>query len=347
MPLGRIRIVVSTDGDIVVARQAGRDLAKQVGCSATDATLVATAISEVARNIVSHAGKGEVLIRAVPVGADAQGAIEVVARDEGPGIVDVERAMQDGYSTGHGLGLGLPGARRLMDEFEIVSEVGVGTTVVMRKWSHPVTVPGTPARDGSCVEWSAAGRALPGEAVSGDAALEVDLDRGGALVAVVDGLGHGAEAAAAAERACEVVGAAASEPIDEVLRLTHDALAGTRGVAMTVASIACSGEMRWVGVGNVEAHVLRRDGRRSRRAASAVLYGGVLGYRLPAVRVSTHQLEPGDMVLMATDGIAPDFTDDVALADPVARVVATALERWARPTDDALVAAARFRGTAS
>ena len=183
--------------------------------------------------------------------------------------------------------------------------------------------------------------------MSGDAALEVDLDRGGALVAVVDGLGHGAEAAAAAERACEVVGAAASEPIDEVLRLTHDALARTRGVAMTVASIACSGGMRWVGVGNVEAHVLRRDGRRSRRAASAVLYGGVLGYRLPAVRVSTHQLEPGDMVLMATDGIAPDFTDDVALADPVARVVATALERWARPTDDALVAAARFRGTAS
>ena len=137
MPLGRIRIVVSTDGDIVVARQAGRDLAKQVGCSATDATLVATAISEVARNIVSHAGKGEVLIRAVPVGADAQGAIEVVARDEGPGIVDVERAMQDGYSTGRGLGLGLPGARRLMDEFEIVSEVGVGTTVVMRKWCTP------------------------------------------------------------------------------------------------------------------------------------------------------------------------------------------------------------------
>ena len=137
MLLGRIRIVVSTDGDIVVARQAGRELAKQVGCTATDATLVATAISEVARNIVSHAGKGEVLIRAVPVGANAQGAIEVVARDEGPGIVDVERAMQDGYSTGHGLGLGLPGARRLMDEFEIVSEVGIGTTVVMRKWCTP------------------------------------------------------------------------------------------------------------------------------------------------------------------------------------------------------------------
>ena len=134
MPLGRIRIVVSTDGDIVVARRSGREMAEQVGCSATDATLVATAISEVARNIVSHAGRGEILIRAVDLDGRAGQAIEVTARDEGPGIADLDRAMQDGYSTGRGLGMGLPGARRLMDHFEITSEVGVGTTIVMRKW---------------------------------------------------------------------------------------------------------------------------------------------------------------------------------------------------------------------
>jgi serine/threonine-protein kinase RsbT len=133
MPLGRIRIVVSTDGDIVVARQSGRELAEQIGCSATDATLVATAISEVARNIVTHAGRGEIVIRAVHGDADGSPAIEIVARDEGPGIAEVDRAMQDGFSTGPGLGLGRPGARRLMDEFEITSEVGRGTTVVMRK----------------------------------------------------------------------------------------------------------------------------------------------------------------------------------------------------------------------
>ena len=133
MPLGRIRIVVSTDGDIVVARQSGRELAEQIGCSATDATLVATAISEVARNIVTHAGRGEIVIHAVYGDSHDDPAIEIVARDEGPGIVEVDRAMQDGFSTGPGLGLGLPGARRLMDEFEITSEVGQGTTVVMRK----------------------------------------------------------------------------------------------------------------------------------------------------------------------------------------------------------------------
>jgi serine/threonine-protein kinase RsbT len=132
MPLGRIRIVISTDGDIVVARQSGRELAMQLGCTATDATLIATAISEVARNIVTHAGGGEVVITTVD--GDDHAGIEVTATDEGPGIADIDRAMQDGFSSGRGLGLGLPGARRLMDEFEITSEVGCGTTVVMRKW---------------------------------------------------------------------------------------------------------------------------------------------------------------------------------------------------------------------
>jgi serine/threonine-protein kinase RsbT len=136
MPLGRIRIVISTDGDIVVARQSGRELAAQIGCSSTDATLIATAISEVARNILTHAGQGEVEMQAI--GADSnprrEPAVEVIARDDGPGIPDIDRAMQDGFTTGRGLGLGLPGARRLMDEFEITSEVGEGTTIVMRKW---------------------------------------------------------------------------------------------------------------------------------------------------------------------------------------------------------------------
>lgn len=136
MPLGHIRIVISTDGDIVVARQSGRELAAQIGCSSTDATLIATAISEVARNILTHAGHGEVELQAIGPGSNSRGepAVEVVARDAGPGISDIDRAMQDGFTTGRGLGLGLPGARRLMDEFEITSEVGEGTTIVMRKW---------------------------------------------------------------------------------------------------------------------------------------------------------------------------------------------------------------------
>jgi serine/threonine-protein kinase RsbT len=127
-----LRVSIAADLDIVTARREGRDLAVRMGCSPTDSTLIATAISEIARNIMNHAGRGEIAISAKSI--DGRHAIEVVATDEGPGIPDIERAMQDGFSTGPGLGLGLPGAGRLMDHFEVHSEVGVGTTVVMRKW---------------------------------------------------------------------------------------------------------------------------------------------------------------------------------------------------------------------
>jgi serine/threonine-protein kinase RsbT len=129
---GERRVTVDRDVDIVTARQVGRELAVQAGFRGSDLTLIATAISEVARNIVVYAERGEIrLDRCRHNGRDG---IVVVAEDHGPGISDIDQAMQDGFSTGRSLGLGLPGARRLMDEFEIVSEVGKGTRVTMRKW---------------------------------------------------------------------------------------------------------------------------------------------------------------------------------------------------------------------
>ena len=125
---------INHDGDIVAARQKGRDLAAQIGFTGGDLTVIATAISELARNIVVYAQRGEV---SLSIGEqDGRRCIIVIARDEGPGIADIEQAMRDGFSTGKSLGLGLPGARRLMDEFEIVSTVGRGTTVTMRKWKR-------------------------------------------------------------------------------------------------------------------------------------------------------------------------------------------------------------------
>jgi anti-sigma regulatory factor (Ser/Thr protein kinase) len=126
-----VRIPIRADSDVVLARQAARELAERLGFSRTDLTLVATAVSEVTRNIVRFAGSGEVVVEIV--GGRRRG-IQVTARDTGPGIADIQRAMTDGYSTYQGLGLGLPGARRLMDEFALVSEVGRGTTVTMSKW---------------------------------------------------------------------------------------------------------------------------------------------------------------------------------------------------------------------
>jgi serine/threonine-protein kinase RsbT len=125
-------IAINSEVDIVSARQQGRSLAVGVGFTGGDLALIATAISEMARNIVTYAKRGEIAL--TPIEQGKRRGILVIARDHGPGIPDLSLAMQDGYSTGKSLGLGLPGAKRIMDEFEIASEVGLGTTVTMKKW---------------------------------------------------------------------------------------------------------------------------------------------------------------------------------------------------------------------
>lgn len=129
---GPLRVPIAADVDIVTARQEGRDLAERMGCSSIESTMIATAISEIARNIVMFAERGEITVSLV--GENSRQGVTVVARDAGPGIPDLERALQDGYSGYGGMGLGLPGSRRLMDEFEVTSEVDRGTTVTMTKW---------------------------------------------------------------------------------------------------------------------------------------------------------------------------------------------------------------------
>jgi RNA polymerase sigma factor (sigma-70 family) len=126
-----VRIPVHRDADIVLARQGARDLAIRVGFPRTELTIIATAVSEVARNIVRFAEVGEVVVEVL---TRPRKGIRIIARDKGPGIPDVEEALVDGYSTNRGLGLGLPGARRLMDDFSITSEADRGTTVTMTKW---------------------------------------------------------------------------------------------------------------------------------------------------------------------------------------------------------------------
>ncbi len=129
-----LSVLINADGDLVRAREQGRVLAGQLGFQHSDLTLVATAISELARNILRYARRGEIVLRRAEDGGVP--GIVIIARDEGPGIPDLNRAMEPGYSTAGGLGLGLPGVRRIMDEFEIVSEVGHGTVVTVTKWKR-------------------------------------------------------------------------------------------------------------------------------------------------------------------------------------------------------------------
>ena len=128
------RVHVAHDADIVAARKKARELAALAGFTGSDLTMIATAISEVARNIIVYAEHGEIVLSVAQRGTKR--GITVVARDDGPGIANIDDAMKDGFSTHKSLGLGLPGARRLMDEFEIASAPGVGTTVTMTKWTR-------------------------------------------------------------------------------------------------------------------------------------------------------------------------------------------------------------------
>jgi serine/threonine-protein kinase RsbT len=126
------RVRIQCSADIMAARQQGRELASRGGFSSSDLSIIATAISEVAQNIVQYATEGEIIITLI--NDTHKKGVEIVAADQGPGVGDVSMVMRDGYSTGKRLGIGLPGAKRLMDEFEIASEPGKGTTVKMKKW---------------------------------------------------------------------------------------------------------------------------------------------------------------------------------------------------------------------
>jgi len=130
---GETRVPVARDSDIVKARMHGRAMAMQLGFPVTSATLIATAISELARNIVLYAGAGEISLS--PIENGTRRGLMVVASDSGPGIADPAQSMRDGFSTSGRLGLGLPGVRRLMDEFDLRSQAGEGTCVTVKKWN--------------------------------------------------------------------------------------------------------------------------------------------------------------------------------------------------------------------
>lgn len=127
-------ITISSDLDIVAARMVARDTARALGFGAIDQARIATAISELARNIYLYAGEGCVTVKEATNGL--RRGIEVVCEDQGPGIADISLVMQDGYTSSKGMGMGLPGAKRLMDEFEINSQIGIGTKVTCRKWAR-------------------------------------------------------------------------------------------------------------------------------------------------------------------------------------------------------------------
>jgi phosphoserine phosphatase RsbX len=194
----------------------------------------------------------------------------------------------------------------------------------------------------AALERGQAGAALAGESRSGDLAVFVPLD-GGALVAVVDGLGHGEPAADAAETAAEALERHAAEPAQRLLEHCHEALRKTRGAVATLVWFDLErGRLSWTGVGNVEGRLLRAERVEGVRGDSPLLFGGVLGWGLPTVRLTTIELGAGDTVVLATDGVRADFGSSLAPGVDAQEQAEGIFASHARGTDDALVVAVRF-----
>ncbi|MFD4438632.1 SpoIIE family protein phosphatase [Nocardia sp. NPDC058519] len=194
------------------------------------------------------------------------------------------------------------------------------------------------------MEWSTAGRALPGQDVSGDRALVLDTGAG-VLFAVLDGLGHGAPAAEAADRATHILTENCGEPLDVLMVLCHRAMVETRGAAVSLALIEPGETLQWLGVGNVDSRLLTLGPAGPELRATMLLTGGIVGYRLPShLQPQTLPIRPGDLLLMATDGIVAVGPESLDLAKPATAIAGDLLARDAKDTDDALVLAARFRG---
>lgn len=199
------------------------------------------------------------------------------------------------------------------------------------------------------IEWATAGRPLPGEQSSGDQPMAISIDEDAALFGVFDGLGHGPPAAAAAMRAVEALRRAPGERVEVLVQLCHRVLSGTRGVAMTLARVDfASRTLTWTGVGNVSANLVGKDATGIHIRSSARLAAGIVGYRIPEIRpAQVVSLRAGDLIVIATDGIDDDHLDNIDFATPATAMVEVMLAKHAKESDDALVLAARHRGTST
>ncbi|HEV8269237.1 MAG TPA: SpoIIE family protein phosphatase [Thermoanaerobaculia bacterium] len=192
------------------------------------------------------------------------------------------------------------------------------------------------------LEWSVASAALPGEARSGDGHYVRNF-LGGALVAAVDGIGHGDEAAVAAKLAVSILDAHPQDHVISLFRRCHEGLLKTRGVVMSVASFSGS-LMTWMGVGNLEGILLRAQPGVVPAQETLLLRGGVVGYQLPNLQAAVVPVSRGDTLVFATDGVRSGFADGLHASDPPSQIASQILARFKKGTDDALVLVARYVG---
>jgi len=311
------------------ARRRAADVARDAGLDETAAGELAIVVTELANNIWRHAGGGEMLITNC-----GNEYVETLALDKGPGMADIARCFQDGYSTAGSSGTGLGAVQRLSSHFDIYSAPGKGTALLAR-----VRRSGAKPFD-QHVEVGGVSVPMRGETVCGDSFATAD---GAALyLMVVDGLGHGPGAADCASAAVVAFDEADRASPADLLREIHGALRTTRGAAVSVARIDFqSGELRYSGVGNIAGLIRSGDG-----VKHLLSHPGIVGHDVRNVRELTYALPPGSLVLLYSDGIATHWSlsayEGLLLRDP--SLIAGVIYRdQSRGRDDATVVAVRSR----
>ena len=351
------RLPINSEADATRSVIEATRLCKSLGLSTLDSQSVSTAVSELSRNILKYAGRGEIVFTA----SEALGkkGLHIVASDRGPGIEDISAAMSDHYSSSGTLGLGLPGVQRLMDEFNIDSTPGMGTRVTITKWAQAQSMQSmaTPPRrsigvirpDISRLEYeedrrgdfAAVLRPCRGERVSGDLALVIEQPNY-TLLAIVDALGHGPEASQVAQKAAQILKTGDASDPAALIAVLHKGLRGSLGAAAGLAVVnESSGELVFCGVGNTVARLFSAQERR------LVSTPGILGEQIRTPSSQQCSLAKGDVFVVYSDGIRERFElrDYPQLRYQAPQHVATTLlERFGKDHDDASAIVYRWAG---
>jgi anti-sigma regulatory factor (Ser/Thr protein kinase) len=277
------------------ARRKADEIARSLGLDATDAGRVALVVTEVATNLVKHAGEGELLVRSLR-SAEAAG-VGLIALDRGPGIANVAEALRDGHSTSGTSGTGLGAIARVATRFEVFSERSRGTAVFAQVWNASPKPPDEPMTIGGV------NVPYPGEPVSGDAWATRETS-GATLLVVADGLGHGADAAVASQTAVEAFRTDRGSAPAEALERIHHALRHTRGAAVAVAAVDRErGLVRFAGIGNVAGTIFSGETTRS-----VVSHHGTAGGAARRIQEVTYPWRRGDILILHSDGLGSHWT---------------------------------------
>jgi anti-sigma regulatory factor (Ser/Thr protein kinase) len=332
--INQVHLHIRDASGVAEARREVTGLAKAVGFDASGIGRVALVATEAATNLVKHVPQGQMLARAFDHHGVA--AIEILALDQGPGIANIGESLRDGYSTAGSPGTGLGAIKRLSDEFDIYSAPGKGVALLSQLWSRrpPISSGAAPLEIGVVC--------LPktGEEACGDA-WAVEWRGGHCVILVADGLGHGADAAAAAMAAVDAFRTHPQLEPGPLIEFAHGALRGTRGAALAVADIDLAREVRYAGIGNIAGVTRGPDAARH-----MVSHAGIVGHEMRKVQEFFYPWTQDSLLIMHSDGLATHWNLDQypGLAGRRASLIAGVLYRdFTRGRDDITVVVAKSR----